>query len=161
MGCGNASRLNRAVAGCDDAVFGSWNNARAIKYRELYKITNLRGTAVNIQSMVFGNLGETSGTGVAFSRNPSTGENKYYGEYLMNAQGEDVVAGIRQTLPLSTLKQMMPAVYEEFAQTARRLRHLVPDLQALQHHLVVGIGFALLGFFVPAKRRDIDLNGHG
>jgi len=82
-----------------DAVFGSWNNPRAIKYRELNRIEGLIGTAVNIQSMVFGNMGHSSGTGVAFSRNPSTGENSYYGEYLMNAQGEDVVSRNKDSTP--------------------------------------------------------------
>jgi len=95
------------------AVFGSWNNPRAVKYREIHNIKGLLGTAVNIQTMVFGNLGEDSGTGVGFTRNPSTGENKLYGEYLLNAQGEDVVAGIRTPKPIDELKNEMPKVYEE------------------------------------------------
>ena len=89
--------------GAINAVFGSWMNERAIKYRALNSIRGLAGTAVNIQSMVFGNFGDDSGTGVCFSRDPSTGENKFYGEYLMNAQGEDVVAGIRTPETLSLI----------------------------------------------------------
>ena len=91
-----------------DAVFDSWNNQRAILYRRLNKIPDHFGTAVNIQSMVFGNMGNDSGTGVAFTRNPSTGENILYGEYLINAQGEDVVAGIRTPQAIHILKQDMP-----------------------------------------------------
>ncbi len=82
-----------------EAVFKSWMGDRAIRYRELNEIRGLRGTAVNVQAMVFGNMGEDSATGVAFTRNPSTGENKFYGEFLINAQGEDVVAGIRTPIP--------------------------------------------------------------
>lgn len=89
---------------CIKAVFGSWNSERAIKYRQINGITNLFGTACNIQTMVFGNLGPTSGTGVAFSRDPSTGENKLKGEYLINAQGEDVVAGIRTPEPIAKMQ---------------------------------------------------------
>ncbi len=96
-----------------DAVFGSWNNARAIKYRAINEITGLLGTAVNIQTMVFGNLGDDSGTGVGFTRNPSTGENKLYGEYLLNAQGEDVVAGIRTPKPIAGLENEIPDVLKE------------------------------------------------
>ena len=87
--------------GAITAVFGSWNNPRAIAYRELNNIPTIMGTAVNIQTMVFGNMGEDCGTGVAFTRNPSTGENVFYGEYLINAQGEDVVAGIRTPQPIN------------------------------------------------------------
>ena len=93
-----------------DAVFNSWNNNRAISYRNLYDIPHSLGTAVNVQSMVFGNMGNDSGTGVAFTRNPSTGENKQYGEYLLNAQGEDVVAGIRTPLTIDNLKKDMPKI---------------------------------------------------
>ena len=93
------AQLDAAV----NAVFGSWNNPRALRYRQLNDIRGLIGTAVNVQSMVFGNMGDDSGTGVAFTRNPSTGENKFYGEFLMNAQGEDVVAGIRTPLPIDQL----------------------------------------------------------
>jgi pyruvate, orthophosphate dikinase len=96
-----------------NAVFWSWNNDRAIIYRKLNDIKGLLGTAVNVQAMVFGNMGETSGTGVCFTRNPSTGENKFYGEYLMNAQGEDVVAGIRTPLEIAELEKQMPECYKE------------------------------------------------
>src|SRR5665648_633509 len=96
-----------------DAVFNSWNTKRAVTYRRINKIPDDLGTAVNVQEMVFGNMGEDSGTGVGFTRNPSTGEKENYGEYLLNAQGEDVVAGIRTPLPLSNLKNDLPVVYEE------------------------------------------------
>src|SRR5574344_2321244 len=99
------------------AVFRSWDNPRANKYREMYSIPYSWGTAVNVQSMVFGNKGETSGTGVAFSRSPSTGEKKIFAEYLPNAQGEDVVAGIRTPLHIEELKERMPEVYSQFVKT--------------------------------------------
>ncbi len=114
------------------AVFGSWNNPRANKYRELNNIVGLIGTAVNIQSMVFGNLGDTSGTGVAFSRNPSTGENKYYGEYLMNAQGEDVVAGIRTPFPVSELEKDNPAIYKQLIEFKDILEDHYKDMQDME-----------------------------
>jgi pyruvate,orthophosphate dikinase len=104
-----------------EAVFRSWNNDRAFIYRNLNKIDHELGTAVNIQSMVFGNMGNDCGTGVAFTRNPSTGENLLYGEYLTNAQGEDVVAGIRTPQPIAKLQDEMPTVYAQFAQTASHL----------------------------------------
>src|SRR5215510_2928670 len=94
-----------------DAVFRSWHNARAIHYRKMNGIPDSLGTAVNVQAMVFGNLGETSATGVGFTRNPSTGENKFYGEFLINAQGEDVVAGIRTPQPIEKLKAIMPDAF--------------------------------------------------
>lgn len=115
-----------------NAVFGSWNNERAIKYRDLNKITGLKGTAVNIQAMVFGNLGDTSGTGVAFSRNPSTGENKYYGEYLMNAQGEDVVAGIRTPKDVSELEKQNPGIYKQLIDIKDTLEHHYSDMQDME-----------------------------
>jgi len=118
--------------GSISAVFGSWNNSRAIKYRELNDIKGLIGTAVNIQSMVFGNLGETSGTGVAFSRNPSTGENKYYGEYLMNAQGEDVVAGIRTPFPVSELEKGNPKMYKQLIEFKDILENHYRDMQDME-----------------------------
>ena len=90
--------------GAIGAVFGSWNNDRAIAYRELYKIPHSWGTAVNVQAMVFGNLGDHCATGVAFTRNPASGEKRFYGEFLVNAQGEDVVAGIRTPRPIAELK---------------------------------------------------------
>lgn len=101
------------LKGAINAVFDSWNTPRAARYRRIHDIPNEWGTAVNVQSMVFGNLGETSGTGVAFTRDPSTGEKVYYGEYLINAQGEDVVAGIRTPEPISRLEEQMPEVYAE------------------------------------------------
>jgi pyruvate,orthophosphate dikinase len=120
------------------AVFDSWNNPRAIKYRELESIRGLMGTAVNIQAMVFGNMGATSGTGVAFTRNPSTGENKLYGEFLMNAQGEDVVAGIRTPVPLDELKQVMPAVYDQFQSLSRKLELHYKDMQDIEFTIQEG-----------------------
>lgn len=106
---------------CVRAVFGSWNSSRAIKYRKLNNITSLLGTATNVQAMVFGNLGENSGTGVAFSRDPGTGEAKLKGEYLINAQGEDVVAGIRTPEPISTMEKNLPEAYKEFLQNVNAL----------------------------------------
>jgi pyruvate, orthophosphate dikinase len=112
-----------------DAVFGSWNNERAIVYRRLNHIPSHWGTAVNIQEMVFGNMGERSGTGVAFTRNPSTGENKFYGEFLMNAQGEDVVAGIRTPKPIIELEQIMPAAYNQLVEIRQNLEDHFKDMQ--------------------------------
>ena len=115
-----------------DAVFGSWNNDRANKYRDINKIEGLIGTAVNVQSMVFGNFGDTSGTGVCFSRDPSTGENYFYGEYLMNAQGEDVVAGIRTPEKLSTLKDNNASVYAQLVEIKDRLESHYRDMQDME-----------------------------
>jgi pyruvate,orthophosphate dikinase len=115
-----------------NAVFDSWNNQRAIVYRRLNKIPDHLGTAVNIQSMVFGNMGNDSGTGVAFTRNPSTGEPVLYGEYLINAQGEDVVAGIRTPQPIHTLKDEMPEIYQQFSDTCRRLEQHYQDMQDIE-----------------------------
>ncbi len=115
-----------------DAVFTSWNNARAITYRNLNKIPHDLGTGVNVQSMVFGNLGETSGTGVAFTRDPATGEHKFFGEFLMNAQGEDVVAGIRTPNPISELKTKMPKAYSELVSIYKRLESHFRDMQDLE-----------------------------
>ncbi len=114
------------------AVFRSWDNDRANVYRRMHDIPYEWGTAVNVQSMVFGNMGETSGTGVAFSRNPATGENVLYGEYLMNAQGEDVVAGIRTPLPISTLAEQNPEVYKQFADIAKKLEQHNKDMQDME-----------------------------
>ncbi|MEX2245928.1 MAG: putative PEP-binding protein [Dehalococcoidia bacterium] len=106
------------------AVFESWNNERAFRYREIEKIPHDLGTAVNVQTMVFGNMGQDSGTGVAFTRDPGSGANEVWGEYLVNAQGEDVVAGIRTPMPIAGLRKENPAVYEQFVEIARRLeRH--------------------------------------
>ena len=112
-----------------DAVFNSWNNKRAITYRKINKIPDDLGTAVNIQEMVFGNMGEDSGTGVGFTRNPSTGIKEHYGEYLLNAQGEDVVAGIRTPLPLFKLKNDLPEVYEELIKIVKLLEKHYRDVQ--------------------------------
>ena len=118
--------------GAIGAVFGSWNGARAITYRDLEGIPHTWGTAVNIQAMVYGNMGNDCATGVAFTRDPATGENKLYGEYLINAQGEDVVAGIRTPQPISKLKRQMPAVYKEFDKTCRILERHYRDVQDLE-----------------------------
>lgn len=115
-----------------DAVFGSWNNRRAITYRKLNNIPNDLGTAVNVQTMVFGNTGEKSGTGVAFTRNPATGENKFYGEFLMNAQGEDVVAGIRTPRSIDELKNILPDVYDELVEVNQTLEEHYKDMQDLE-----------------------------
>jgi pyruvate,orthophosphate dikinase len=114
------------------AVFRSWDNPRAIVYRRMNDIPSDWGTAVNVQAMVFGNMGDDSGTGVAFTRNPATGEKKLYGEFLMNAQGEDVVAGIRTPLPISDLHEMMPEVYEQFARIAQALEDHYRDMQDME-----------------------------
>ena len=108
---------------CIKAVFGSWMTPRAVKYREKENIRGLLGTATNIQTMVFGNMGDSSGTGVAFSRNPSTGEPKMYGEYLINAQGEDVVAGIRTPQPIQQMQEVLPKAYEQFLKNVDLLEH--------------------------------------
>ena len=114
------------------AVFGSWNNPRAVKYRDLYEIKGLLGTAVNVQAMVFGNMGDGCGTGVAFTRNPSTGENLFYGEYLMNAQGEDVVAGIRTPRSISELEKEMPDCYRELVAIRHKLESHYKDMQDIE-----------------------------
>ncbi len=114
------------------AVFRSWDNPRANTYRRMNDIPHSWGTAVNVQSMVFGNMGETSGTGVAFTRNPATGEKKLYGEFLMNAQGEDVVAGIRTPQPISALADTMPEVYQQFVDISSRLEKHYGDMQDME-----------------------------
>ncbi len=125
------------------AVFRSWNNERAIYYRRMNDIPGSWGTAVNVQEMVYGNRGETSGTGVAFTRNPATGEAKLYGEYLINAQGEDVVAGIRTPEPISTLENVMPEVYKEFADIAKKLENHYKDMQDMEFTIENGKLFML------------------
>ena len=125
------------------AVFRSWNNPRAIYYRRMNDIPGSWGTAVNVQSMVFGNMGETSGTGVAFTRNPSTGEKKLYGEYLLNAQGEDVVAGIRTPQPISQLHEQMPEVYDQFVTIAKTLENHYRDMQDMEYTIERGKLFML------------------
>jgi len=120
------------------AVFRSWNNPRAVYYRRMNDIPSDWGTAVNVQAMVFGNMGDSSGTGVAFTRNPSTGENKLYGEYLINAQGEDVVAGIRTPNPISTMADLMPEVYEQFSTIAINLEKHYKDMQDMEFTIEKG-----------------------
>jgi pyruvate,orthophosphate dikinase len=115
-----------------DAVFKSWNNDRAIYYRRTEKIPDEIGTAVNVQSMVYGNAGNDCGTGVAFTRDPSTGERHMYGEYLMNAQGEDVVAGVRTPVPIDELERQSPQVYKEFVDLANKLEKHYKDIQDLE-----------------------------
>jgi pyruvate,orthophosphate dikinase len=124
--------------GAINAVFGSWMNERAIKYRALNEIRGLKGTAVNVQSMVFGNFGDDSGTGVCFSRDPSTGENKFYGEYLMNAQGEDVVAGIRTPQKLSQLEKNDKEVYGQLVDIKNRLEQHFHDMQDMEFTIQQG-----------------------
>jgi len=125
------------------AVFGSWNIPRAVKYRQIHSIKGLLGTAVNVQAMVFGNMGDDSGTGVAFTRDPSTGKNRFYGEYLLNAQGEDVVAGIRTPRPISELRRDMPGVYRELISIRKKLERHYRDTQDLEFTIEKGRLFIL------------------
>ena len=118
-------QLNMAI----EAVFRSWYNPRAATYRRMNKISDDLGTAVNVQTMVFGNMGDTSGTGVGFTRNPATGEKIFYGEYLMNAQGEDVVSGVRTPIPINELEKMMPEVYHQLHDITTRLEKHYKDVQ--------------------------------
>ncbi len=120
------------LEGSINAVFNSWNNERAIRYRQLNNIPGDWGTAVNVQTMVFGNLNDNSGTGVAFTRNPATGENVFYGEYLMRAQGEDVVAGIRTPHPIADLKEEMPEIYAELEAIYHKLEQHYRDMQDIE-----------------------------
>jgi pyruvate,orthophosphate dikinase len=126
------------LRGAIDAVFRSWNGARAIRYRQINHIPHDWGTAVNVQVMVFGNMGDNSGTGVAFTRDPSTGENVFYGEYLMNAQGEDVVAGIRTPNPISELKKGMPEIYAELERIYKLLENHYKDMQDIEFTIQEG-----------------------
>ena len=126
-----------------EAVFGSWNNDRAITYRRLNDIPGSWGTAVNVQQMVYGNRSDKSGTGVAFTRNPATGENKLFGEYLMNAQGEDVVAGIRTPQPIATLNEVMPECYEQFQKICHILEDHYKDMQDMEFTIEDGKLFML------------------
>ena len=127
-------QLQKAI----DAVFASWNNPRAIKYRQLYNIKGLLGTAVNVQAMVFGNMGSHSATGVCFTRNPSTGENALYGEFLINAQGEDVVAGIRTPESISNLQKEMPRIYDEILRYKDILEKRYKDMQDIEFTIQEG-----------------------
>jgi len=126
-----------------EAVFKSWDNDRAKTYRRLNNITGLKGTAVNIQAMVFGNMGDDSGTGVAFTRNPSTGENEFYGEFLMNAQGEDVVAGIRTPIHISKLEEVNPKIYKQLLEVRKVLEEHYKDMQDLEFTIEKGKLFLL------------------
>ena len=117
------------LRGARDAVFRSWNNARAIEYRRIYDIPDAIGTAVNVQSMVFGNMGDRSATGVGFTRNPATGANEFYGEFLINAQGEDVVSGVRTPQPITELQQALPKAYKELRTITSRLEKHYKDVQ--------------------------------
>ena len=126
-----------------NAVFGSWNNPRAIRYRKINEIRGLLGTAVNVQTMVFGNFGDDSGTGVCFSRDPSTGENEFYGEYLMNAQGEDVVAGIRTPQSLKLLAKKNPKIYKQLDGVRLRLEKHYKDMQDMEFTIQQGKLFLL------------------
>ena len=126
-----------------NAVFGSWDSPRAITYREINDIKGLLGTAVNVQAMVFGNMGNDSGTGVAFTRNPSTGENKFYGEYLINSQGEDVVAGIRTPEPVARLDKEMPAIFKQLMQIRETLEKHYRDMQDIEFTVQKGKLFML------------------
>ncbi len=132
-------QLERAI----EAVFRSWNNERAIYYRKMNDIPSSWGTAVNVQSMVFGNMGEDCGTGVAFTRNPATGERKLFGEYLINAQGEDVVAGIRTPSPIAELKKAMPKAYKDFTDICARLEKHYHDMQDMEFTIEHGKLFML------------------
>ena len=126
-----------------EAVFKSWNNPRAVKYRELYNIKGLLGTAVTVQSMVFGNMGDDCATGVCFTRDPSTGKNKFYGEFLVNAQGEDVVAGIRTPDPIEDLKKKMPGLYKELIDIKDNLESHYKDVQDMEFTIQEGRLFML------------------
>jgi pyruvate,orthophosphate dikinase len=129
--------------GAINAVFGSWMSERAIRYRKLEDIRDLKGTAVNVQSMVFGNFGDDSGTGVCFSRDPSTGVNEFYGEYLMNAQGEDVVAGIRTPERIATLAKKNPAIYKQLVGIKNKLEKHFKDMQDMEFTVQQGILYIL------------------
>ena len=149
-----------------NAVFDSWNNYRAIRYREINNIKVLIGTAVNIQAIVFGNLGEDSGTGVCFTRNPSTGENKFYGEYLMNAQGEDVVAGIRTPLSVEKLKEQSPEIYDELYKVCKLVEEHYHDMQDMEFTIQNGKLFILQNrngkrTATAAVKIAVDLVGEG
>ena len=121
-----------------EAVFRSWNIPRAVAYRNLNKIDHNYGTAVNVQTMVFGNMGNDCATGVSFTRNPATGENKFYGEYLTNAQGEDVVAGIRTPKPISELENEMPELYKQYVEIAKNLEKHYKDVQDMEFTIEKG-----------------------
>ena len=126
-----------------NAVFNSWNGNKAIEYRRIERITGLKGTAVNVQAMVFGNMGEGSGTGVAFTRDPNTGENVFYGDYLINAQGEDVVAGIRTPEPIAKLDSEMPKVYKQLMEIREKLEQHYKEMQDIEFTVQDGVLYML------------------
>src|SRR4051812_15795479 len=126
-----------------NAVFNSWNGNKAIQYRRIERITGLKGTAVNVQAMVFGNMGDGSGTGVAFTRDPNTGENIFYGDYLINAQGEDVVAGIRTPEPISKLNDEMPKVYSQLSEIRQNLEKHYKEMQDIEFTVQDGVLYML------------------
>ncbi|TVQ61211.1 MAG: pyruvate, phosphate dikinase [Phycisphaerales bacterium] len=126
-----------------EAVFKSWNTSRAVRYRQIADIRGLKGTAVNVQAMVFGNMGEDSGTGVAFTRNPSTGENEFYGEFLINAQGEDVVAGIRTPLPVAQMPEWNPRIHKQLLTIKKKLEKHYRDMQDIEFTIERGELFML------------------
>ncbi len=132
-------QLEKAI----EAVFRSWNIPRAVRYREINEITGLRGTAVNVQTMVFGNMGEDSGTGVAFTRDPSTGEDKFFGEFLINAQGEDVVAGIRTPQNVDEMSDWKPEIYEQLIDIKRILENHYREMQDIEYTIEKGTLFLL------------------
>ena len=126
-----------------NAVFNSWNGNKAVQYRRIERITGLKGTAVNVQAMVFGNMGNSSGTGVAFTRDPNTGENIFYGDYLINAQGEDVVAGIRTPEPISQLNDEMPKVYQQLVEIREKLEKHYKEMQDIEFTVQDGVLYML------------------
>lgn len=136
------------------AVFRSWNTERAITYRRLNDIPSDWGTAVNVQQMVYGNRGKNSGTGVCFTRNPATGDKKLFGEYLMNAQGEDVVAGIRTPQDISTLKDVMPECYEQFQNICNVLENHYHDMQDMEFTIEDGKLYMLQTRMVKELRKQ-------
>lgn len=132
-------QLEKAI----NAVFESWNNERAVKYRKIHQISGQLGTAVTVQAMVFGNMGNDSATGICFTRNPSTGENKLYGEFLVNAQGEDVVAGIRTPQDINRLESVMPESYEMLLEVGKKLEKHYGDMQDIEFTIQKGELFML------------------
>ncbi|MDD4202642.1 MAG: pyruvate, phosphate dikinase [Candidatus Omnitrophica bacterium] len=137
------SSAKEQLMGAVHAVFGSWMTERAVIYRRINRITGLLGTAVNVQAMAFGNMGDTSGTGVAFTRNPSTGTGEFFGEFLINAQGEDVVAGIRTPLPIAELQKKMPLMYKELDDIRHKLEKHYRDIQDVEFTIQEGKLFML------------------
>ena len=128
---------------CINSIFNSWNSDRAIAYRNLHSIESSLGTGVVVQEMVFGNLGEDSGTGVAFTRNPVTGEKELFGDFLLNAQGEDVVSGIKSPMSIQELETLMPGIYKELLQVSEKLENHYKDMQDFEFTIEKGKLFIL------------------